>query len=79
MPCSLIHSETENDVLHLRCEKLKNIKSHKIASVFETMKLSALHNRSYSLSSNQIGLNFRLFVMHNNVKDGLWVYPERGK
>lgn len=45
----------------------------------ETLKVSAAHNGAYSLAANQIGFLYRVFTMHKNVKDNMWLYPTSGE
>ena len=50
--------------------------SNLVDFVTKTLKLSAVHNRTYSLSANQILMKHRAFAMHKYVKPNLWLYPD---
>jgi peptide deformylase len=71
--------EVSASTLKAQCELLKNINSKRTQVLIETLKLSASVNGCYSLAANQIKLMFRMFAMHREVKDGLWLYPAFGK
>ena len=68
----------ENKLIDI-CEPVKNVGSARSKVLMDTLRLSASYNGCYSLAANQIQMPLRMFTMHNDVKDDVWLYPAVGK
>lgn len=60
----LIHGEKMSTELYSMTERIVNPRIGRIRATIETLKLSAAHSGSYSLSANQLGISNAIFVMH---------------
>jgi len=67
--------QSTNAPLFRYTEPMVNITSNKSKFIIETLKLTAAWFKSFSLSSNQIGFNFRFFVLYNNLESNIWCLP----
>jgi peptide deformylase len=53
--------------------------TRKIKRDIESMRQTANYFSSYSFASNQIGLDYRIFLISKNLKDGKWLNPRKEK
>lgn len=83
----MVHGDKLTEELHGVSNMIVNPRLNRIKTIIETLKLSAAHSGSYSLSSNQIGLSNALFVMHKELFDNTsrtfldkrWLHPDAFK
>ena len=69
----LIHGDKLSQELHGVCPRITNPRAKFVELTIETLKLSAAHAGSYSLSANQIGISNSIFVIHRNLTNGAWL------
>ena len=63
----MIHGEKMSTELYSVTERILNPRLGRIRATIETLKLSAAHSGSYSLSANQLGISNAIFVMHRQL------------
>jgi peptide deformylase len=71
----MVHGDKIAQTLHAPCDRISNHGLKRIKYTIDTLKLSAAHAGSYSLSANQIGITSAIFVIHKNLTDNLWLHP----
>ena len=80
----LVHGDRVSTELYGVTERVVNPRISRIKATIETLRLSAAHAGSYSLSANQLGISNSIFVMHrqllddttDEVRDKIWLHPE---
>ena len=71
-----IHGEKLSQELHGACQRITNTRLARVQLTIDTIKLSAAHSGSYSLSANQIGISNSIFVIHKKLQDNVWLHDE---
>lgn len=72
----MIHGDKMAQMLHGLCDRVTNHGLKRVKFSIDTLKLSAAHAGSYSLSANQIGNTNAIFVIHKHLIDNVWIVPE---
>lgn len=65
----MVHGDKISTMLHGLTDRVVNPRLSRVKVIIDTLKLSAGHCGSYSLSANQIGISNAIFVMHKDVLD----------
>ena len=60
----MVHGDKMATEMYGTTERIINPRLGRIKATIETLKLSAAHSGSYSLSANQVGISNAIFVMH---------------
>ena len=79
----MVHGDKLSTELHGLSERIVNPRLARVRATIDTLKLSAAHSGSYSLSANQIGIPNAIFVMHKELfdktsstfLDKMWMHP----
>ena len=79
----IVNGDSLSSILLGPTERITNIRSSRIKSSIDLLKMSAASAGSLSLSSNQIGVQYAMFIMHKNIffntEPNEWLHPEAFK